>query len=186
MISEHLEVSSEQYPNFLNNKLIHPIHKIDAEIIDILIGIVEKTQWTSLIESLKHWKYLKDEEVKEQLIAFANTFDQSPPEAPPLPKDDLKQTSQPSKDWIKLGDFCIELSRIHSYECQDEYNFVTECMEYRLVINPLSYSTPSVISTTTNKIIIYSNASARDRDADKLNSYLKQAGIKFVNNTEDE
>ena len=187
-MNRFLQAAVEQYPAELNNRLIHPIHQVDAKIITEILTIIEKAKIEEIKALLDRWKYLKDDEILQSLIKWNeehSSFEDSKKQQTVEETKSVREGNLSfARNWICFRDFRIDLYYVRSYEKQDEYDFVNGRMEYRIVINALP-SDATVTSTTTNKILIYSNMDARDRDFALLDTYFSEfPGIHFINNPE--
>lgn len=188
MINKFLQSSVERFPKELEKSLIHPLSKIDAEIIIEVIEIIKKTGLTEIKALLDQYKYLKDIEVYDQL----QDWNLKHPLLIQEEKEDDKEKKKEGsfgflfkRNFIYFKDLRIDVSYIHCYEKSDEYNFVKNEMEYKIIFNQLPEST-SITNVTTNKTIKYSDMDKRDNDFEALDSFMENfEGMKFINKKND-
>jgi isocitrate/isopropylmalate dehydrogenase len=187
-MNKFLQSAAERYPKELNSQLIHPINAIDAEIIGEIIDILKKLEFIEITLFLDQYKYLKDSEIRNVL----KQWNIDHPADGELGKEDVID-KKPKKSGLDLlfrrnfiffKNFRLELSRITSYEKQDEYNFVLVREEYKIIINALPETT-NIVNSTSNKIISYTDIEQRDRDFEALDTYMENfPGIHFINKRE--
>lgn len=108
-------------------RLISPICKVDAEIIwelQVVLGKLELGELKSIIEE---WKYLKDEEVYSLLLQW--NIDH------PEGFNDDNEENKEGRKFIDFEGELVELSLIKSVSKDDHYNYTTNQLEYRVIIN---------------------------------------------------
>lgn len=181
-MNKFLESSVERFPKELEKTLIHPLSRIDAEIIIEISEIIKKTGLTEIKALLDQYKYLKDTEVYSQL----QDWNLKHPLLIPEEKEGEKKKGSGlsflfKRNFIYFKDLRIDVSSIRCYEKSDEYNFVKNEMEYEIIFNRLPETT-GVTNVTTQKVIKYSDIERRDQDFEALDSFMENfEGIKFIN-----
>lgn len=181
MLNKFLESSVERFPKDLEKSLIHPISKIDAEIIIEIGEIIKKVGLTEIKSLLDQYKYLKDSDVYTQLQDWNLKH-------PLLVQEEGKEKKKEGglsflfkRNFIYFKDLRIDVSYIRCYEKLDEYNFVKNEMEYEIIFNRLPEST-DVKNVVTHKVIKYGDIERRDQDFEALDSFMENfEGIKFIN-----
>jgi len=102
--------------------LIAPLSKLDAEIIWELVIALGKLDIPDIKNILEEWKFLKDEEIRDMLLSW----NISHPEG-------FKKSE--GRKFVEFEDELIELALIRSVQRDNHYNYNTNVMEYRIVIN---------------------------------------------------
>lgn len=179
-MNEFIKAATLRYPEELNKLLIHPINKVDGEIIVELGEILKKLNATDVKAILDSYKYQKDSEIYDKLLQWNIDHPIKVDE-----KVDEKSGSRSSvlfrRNFIFFNDLRLDVFFIHCWEKSDHFNFVKGEMEYEIVVNKLSDST-SPVNSTSHKVIRYSSADIRDRDFERLDSFMQNfEGINFVN-----
>jgi hypothetical protein len=184
-MNEYLKICSARYPKNLESNLIHPISVTDAEIFVELGEILRKANLTKVKALLDKYKYLKDEKIRDALLQY--NIDH--PEGIESSTGDEKPVSEKksglgllfTRNFIFFKDFRIDIQYIRSYEKQDEFDYVKGEMIYKIVINPLPETT-TILNTTSNKTVSYTDPEQRDQDFELLDSFISSfPGIHFIN-----
>lgn len=178
--------------------LISPISEIDCEIIVEIVELFKKANISNVVEVLKNYKFLKDEEIRDQLLdcntnfkqySVENDFDEDLDEDNPdslKSKAHLINTIKKLKELLdkKIEFITINEDRINShlifgFTIKEEYN-EDECYVGKLILNPTD--------KLATKIPLYANYELTFYDEDKLQStveflekQLEKANIKFIN-----
>lgn len=110
-------------------QLITPISELDAEIIWELIIILGKLEIYDIKSIVEHWKYLKDESIRDLLLEWNTDH----PEG--VESDDEKIAKKSRRKFIEFENSMIEVAPIKSLDRDDNYNYATNEMDYRIIIN---------------------------------------------------
>ena len=127
-MNQHLKSAVERDKRKVK-RLITPICQTDGEIIWELIIALKKldTQEADELKSIiEEWKYLKDGEIFELLLQW--NIDH------PEGFNDKKDEDDGRK-FIDFEDELVEISLIKSVSRDDHYNYTTNKVEYRVIIN---------------------------------------------------
>ena len=147
----------QRYPETLNDSLITPISRVDAEIIEQILRLNVNFELKNILEQ---WKYLKDEEILSL----------------------LKNVSSPSKIGylITLGGTIFNIKYIQTIDIEEDYSFLAGKMMYYIIINKSSPIT-RVTDIYTYRSIEYDNIEERDKDVKKIRKTMEKFGFGFLN-----
>lgn len=167
-MNEHLRSVVERDKRRKVN-LISPICKLDAEIIwelIIALGRIEAYDIKSIVE---HWKFLKDEDIYKLLLEW--NIDH--PEG--IESDEEKEKNASKRKFIDFDGSIIEVWLIKSVHVDDYYNYMTNLLEYRIIINknlPESF-------LLVDLVFSYPSIELRESQLKKLKKHLNKF-IKIV------
>jgi len=165
-MNEHLE-SAVLQDKRRKKRLISPICQLDAEIIQEIILILEKLSVTDDIKGvIEHWKFLKDEEVRDLLLEWNINH----PEGIESDKE-----SESKRKFIDFEESVIEVWMIKNIHRDNNYNYATHEMEYRIIVNKDLPERFGLVDLTFS----YSSIELRESQLKKLKKYLSKF-IKIV------
>ena len=147
--------------------LISPICQLDAEIIWELIIALGRIEAHDIKSILEHWKYLKDISIRDLLLEWNLEH----PEGVESDEEEVEKKSR--RKFIEFEGSIVELNLIKSIHVDDTYNYATNLLEYRIIINknlPESF-------LLVDLVFSYPSDELRDKQVKKLKRNLD----KFIN-----
>jgi hypothetical protein len=167
---------------------------MDGEIITELYELFKKADQKEVVEVLKQYKFLKDEEIRDQLMECNLNFkksevdvDENGKQPPSMQKlldtiKKLKDLLAKKTEFIVLNGERIAAYTLYGYRSEREYD-TDVVFKGRLILNPCD-----IIAT---KVPLYANHTFEffdekelDDTIDLLDSLLKRSSIKFVKKVE--
>lgn len=146
--------------------LINPVSKFDAEIIFELSVALRKLEIDDLKDITEQWKFLKDEVVRDMLL----DWNVAHPEG--FLQDKKGNTG---RKFVEFEGDLVELAAIKTITIDDYYNYDSNLMEYKIILNknfPDSF-------TASDMTFPYPTPEARDSRMKSLKRYLKK-DIKII------
>lgn len=192
-MNKYLKSASENFEKIKpKDYLISPISSTDGEIITEIIELFKKCNQTGVVEILKQYKFLKDEEIREQLLECNTNFnrkelDKSIKEYQDLLDDEegdpfienLKKIADSKIEFVIINEERIQASVIFGYRISTRYD-LNDNFEGYLTLNPCDKN--------ATKVPLYANHTFTFYDEEELNEtielldkQLEKANIKFVN-----
>lgn len=129
-MNKYLKSALERYKSKEEFK-IHPISKVDAEIVWELMIALGKLGINDLKDILDNYKYWKDSEVRDLLLQW--NIDH--PEG--LMEEETTEESKKKKirKFMKFDENLADVWIIKTVDIQDRYNHVKNEMEYNIILN---------------------------------------------------
>lgn len=140
---------------------ISPISDVDAEIIQEIIICLGKLEEYDIKSILEHWKFLLDENIRDLLLEW--NFNH----AEDFNEDDGNKFK---RKFVDFEGSIVEVSFIKSIHVDDSYNYSTNEMEYRIIINK---DLPEKF-LLTDLIFSYSTLEVRENKLNNLKKYLSK------------
>ena len=156
--------------------LINPISEVDCEIFVELGQILKKAGLTAVLEIMKSYKELKDEEVRDQLLQFnidykgngLNTLKNAVQEAVESVQDEFKYTPI-----IIIGDIQLKLNYIHGLQIGSRLDIGTGEYIWWIKINPVPDDVKSV-PYFANHVIEFYDEENRNEVLNKLRAAFEE------------
>ena len=194
-MNKYLKSASENFEKLKQKDyLISPISSTDGEIMTEIIELFKKCNQTGVVEILKQYKFLKDEEIREQLLECNTNFKSqevedfdegeeggSPKSMKKLLKtiEKLKEMLARKTEFVIINEERIMANVIFGYRTDGGYD-LNDNFEGKLIINPCDKN--------ATKVPLYANHTFTFYDEEELNEtielldkQLEKANIKFVN-----
>lgn len=144
--------------------LISPISKVDAEIIDNIVLIVDKLQLRDLSFILNQYKEISDKEILEQLVEFTNDI------------EEVKDKETFLKELIEVRDIILPAYQIRSMKKLTSYDNIRNMTQFQIIIN--EDETERILFHNT--IISFDTEESRDREYKLIKNKLKKIGVTFL------
>ena len=192
-MNKYLKSASDRFEKIKEKDYaIAPMSEMDCEVVVEVFELLRKSGKKDAVEILKQYKYLKDDEIRDQLIqcnidtSSKNYEKEGESEVGKLLAEinELKEKLEQKKKFIQLRDDSIAVNLIFGFKtetyCDADWNFTG-----KLILNPVDRS--------ATKIPLYANYEIEVHDEDEfdeivehLTIQMKNSGIEFVSNQEDE
>ena len=174
-MNQYLKSASKKYSSVIDKEyLINPISEIDGEIITEVMELFKKMGAKGIAEILKNYKYLKDEEIRDQLLQ-ANIDAAS--RAGEERVNELKKTPM-RIPMVDFGEDTISAYLIFGYK-ESEYYDAEDCYHGVLMLNP----TPP----EATRLPLYANYRMEFSDEEKFEEFmfnfkakLQEAGLNII------
>ncbi len=183
-MKNYLKAATESFEKLkVGKKLINPISGIDAEIVFETINYLKKINQFQLWTILESWKYLKDEEIRDQLLQLNIDTVQKPTFKDKLGElvdsvDEVIEEKKWKKPFVKLKNRTIELERVSDIKSYNEWNTISSKEKYFILINEAEKCTGLCV----NILVEYDKIKERDKDFKLIHEWMEQSGdIKFIN-----
>lgn len=177
-MNQYLKSAVERYKKFISKYKeplkIHPISEIDAEIIIELQEILKKCDMQTVVNIIREYKFLKDEEIRDKLIQFNIDFSaiSSDPEL-----KDIEYT-----DFIVLNEKNFKLKYIFSYEKIERWDYDRNELKYGIHLNKTDEKVSEKMPLYGNEKLWYFSFERRDEDYDQLDGYFREdVNNNFIN-----
>lgn len=184
---DHLKAANKNFDKIKDRDyIINPISSVDAEIITELVEIMKKSGDNEVANILKEWKYLKDDEVRDQLLDVNMNRSKIKYDEGISPLDELlnegvekvKEKFDRRTEFVDLNDDSIAAYLIFGYHVSETYDD-DDRYEGKLIINPTDISATKQ-PLYANYTITYYDEENLERAEQMLRDQLRKANIKFV------
>ena len=187
-MNKYFEKAIERFEDKFGKALISPISSKDSSIIDILLLEVEKVNKKLSFYLKSNWKYLKDDEVLDEVIGLvAERFDgerevkerrqQAEEFVDSLFGEDGEKIKY-KKDIIEFNGKFYEAFLIFSWERESEIEMDLEIEQHSIVLNKVSVSATK-IPLYANEKIIFLDEEERDEKFEEFTNLMEE--LRFVN-----
>lgn len=178
---EHLaDIHSYYFLDPDNEKDIKPISRIDCEIIEVLISILERQGNKVLHDIICRWKLIPDTDLVEQLEEYLDS--ESLEEDMKERGGDMfaKLLEKLKKAYITIGDHQLHASKIFIISKSDSHNGNRPI--YSIIINKEEFLPDGTSSWYSNLSEDFINKEDRDKKLDELKRLLsKNTMCRFLN-----
>ena len=164
--------------------LINPISEIDCEIMVELSELFKKYGANDVVEILKQYKCLKDEEIRDQLLQANMDFTQKESEEKEVvverKKDLFKQLLElfsMFRNFLIVDGERIDTKFIFGYKKTNNEDF----SEYYIILNPLNIENMKSLPFYINHRFTFYDEKKRDEMVIIIDNLLKDKDVKFVN-----
>lgn len=194
-MNKYLKSASENFEKLKQKDyLISPISSTDGEIMTEIIELFKKCNQTGVVEILKQYKFLKDEEIREQLLECNTNFKSqevedfdegeeggSPKSTKKLLKiiEKLKEMLARKTEFVIINEERIMANIIFGYRTEGGYDLLDN-FEGKLILNPCDKNATKVPLYANHTLIFY-NEDELNEMIELLDKQLEKANIKFVN-----
>lgn len=148
-MNKYLKSASENFEKLKQKDyLISPISSTDGEIMTEIIELFKKCNQTGVVEILKQYKFLKDEDIRNQLLECNTKFhrkelDKSIREYQDLLDEEendpfvenLKKIADSKIEFVIINEERIQASIIFGYRTSTKYD-LEDNFEGKLILNP--------------------------------------------------
>jgi hypothetical protein len=192
-MNKYLKSASDRFKKIKEKDYaIAPMSEIDCEVVVEVSELLKKCGKKDAVEILKQYKYLKDDEIRDQLIqcnidsSSKNYEEGGESEVGKLLAEinELKEKLEQKKKFIQLKDDSIAVNLIFGFKtetyCDADWNFTG-----KLILNPVDRS--------ATKIPLYANYEIEINDEDEFEEFvedfverMKSSNIEFVSNQEED
>ena len=190
-MNNYLKSASTQFEKLKEREyLIAPISATDGEIVTELMELFKKTDQKDVVEVLRQYKFLKDEDIRDQLMVCNLNFKKKPvDEKQKSSADKMIATIKKLKDLLKrktefiiLNGERIAAYTLYGYRAEREYD-TDVVFKGRLILNPCDIAATKV-PLYANHTFEFFDEKELDDTIDLLDSLLKRSSIKFVKKVE--
>ena len=192
-MNKYLKSASDNFEKLKQKDyLISPISITDGEIMTEIIELFKKCNQTGIVEILKQYKFLKDEEIRDQLLECNTNFNRKELDKSIREYEDLldgedgdpfieniKKIADSKIEFVIINEERIQASIIFGYRTSTKYD-LDDNFEGKLILNPCDKN--------ATKVPLYANHTFTFYDEEELNEtielldkQLEKANIKFVN-----
>lgn len=192
-MNKYLKSASENFEKLKQKDyLISPISSTDGEIMTEIIELFKKCNQTGVVEILKQYKFLKDEEIRDQLLDCNTKFnrkelDKSIREYQDLLEDEegdplvenIKKIADSKTEFVIINEDRIEARLIYGYKPERKYD-PNDKFEGKLILNPCDKNATKVPLYANHTFIFYDEEELNET-VELLDKQLEKANIKFVN-----
>ena len=197
-MNKYLKSASENFEKLKQKDyLISPISSTDGEIMTEIIELFKKCNQTGVVEILKQYKFLKDEEIRDQLLECNTNFkkqeiedldddleegeEDSPKSMKKLLKtiEKLKEMLARKTEFVIVNEERIMANVIFGYRTDGGYDLLDN-FEGKLILNPCDKNATKVPLYANHTFIFYSEEMLNET-IELLDKQLEKANIKFVN-----
>ena len=177
-MNQHIKKVTDNYPESLRDRVIHPISELDAQLVIELYEIFKKFEFQPAIDILKNYKTSKDEDIvldlfelntslASQLGSIQNPFNQALNEKLDIVK------------YIEINGEVLNVEFIHTFKKIDVFG---KPSPYCILVNELPDKDIRNVPFYANKYISFNYEEDRDELYDKLKELFKQLNGKFLGN----
>ena len=177
----HLKKSVESYDKIKDRYyLINPVSEVDAEIFVEIMQIFKKLGRSDLTSILDQWKYIKDSELRDQLLQWnidnQESLNSKNKDSVVNPLQELIEDK--SRVFLNINGFNYDGDNIFNFGEIDEWDFDLVCPKYGIILNEVPPETKRV-PMYANKKIFFGSEVERDRILEQIRDW-------FIDNKEDE
>jgi len=198
-MNKYLKSASENFEKLKQKDyLISPISSTDGEIMTEIIELFKKCNQTGVVEILKQYKFLKDEEIRDQLLDCNTNFKKQ--EIEDLYEDleegdeggstksmkkllktieKLKEMLARKTEFVIINEERIMANVIFGYRTSTKYD-LNDNFEGKLILNPCDKNATKVPLYANHTFTFY-NEEELNETIELLDKQLEKANIKFVN-----
>ena len=186
-MKEYLRSASSRFEKLKEKDyVISPISTVDSEIIVEIIELFNKCGRREVSTILKQYKYLKDEEIRDQLmqcnldITAKNYEDNGDGEISELLDtiDELKGKLDERTKYIELGRDNIKANLIFGFKTE-EHLTGEEVFLGKLILNPVDRGATKIPLYANHTIDCY-NEEKFENLVESFKEQMKSAGVEFV------
>lgn len=191
-MNKYLKSASENFEKLKQRDyLISPISTTDGEIMTEIIELFKKLDKTDVVEVLKQYKFLKDEEIRDQLLECNTNFVREEFDEPEKGESNgstkkllktiqkLKEMLENKTEFVVLNEERINAQLIYGYKTEGEYD-IHDNFIGKLVLNPCDKNATKVPLYANHTLIFYSEEMLNET-IELLDRQLEKAKVKFVN-----
>lgn len=159
--------------------LISPISEIDCEVMVEIVELFTKLGMRDVVQVLKQYKYLKDEEIRDQLIECNMKFNADEyKEVDDEIADFIDEIKETKRDFVTIGEESILGNLIFGFKTIEDYteeeNFIG-----KLILNPVDISATKQPLYSNHTITFYSEGHM-ESEMNNFKQQLKKINVKFV------
>lgn len=189
-MNNYLKSASKRFTEIKKSDyLINPMSEIDCEIVVELSELFKKYGAVDVVEILKQYKCLKDEEIRDQLLQANMDFSLKEIEMGDK-EDEKKKKKGLFKQLMELFDLfrnflIIDEERIDTkfiFGYKKDFHIDEDFEEYYIILNPLNTEGMKSLPFYTNHKFTFYNEQERDDMVDIIDNLLKDKDVKFINN----
>lgn len=168
------KIKEKDYP-------INPISEIDCEIITEIRELLKKAGLSEVAAILKEYKYLKDEDIRDQLLQANIDFTSKLAESL-MDEDDRREEIEKrrlEREFIKIKNHRLLVNFIFAFKTEESYD-KKDNYTGSIILNPV----PSDIT----RLPLYANYAITTNDEEDFEdmvidfeAQLEKTGVKFVN-----
>lgn len=187
-MNKYLKSASDSFEKIKQKDyLINPISILDCEIMTEIVELFKRGGYDDVVQVLKSYKYLKDEEIRDQLIECNLDFNEEEFEefddiiGDTLEKrvKKLKEKFDDKIEFITLGSDRINSNLIFGFRADEQYD-LEDRFTGSLILNPTNVSATK-IPLYANHILTFYDESEFEENVNLLERQLEKANIKFIN-----
>lgn len=198
-MNKYLKSASENFEKLKQKDyLISPISSTDGEIMTEIIELFKKCNQTGIVEILKQYKFLKDEEIRDQLLECNTNFksqeiedfdddleegeESSTKSMKKLLKtiEKLKEMLARKTEFVIINEERIMANVIFGYRQTRRYDVLDDTFRGSLILNPCDKNATKV-PLYANHMFTFYNEEELNETIELLDKQLEKANIKFVN-----
>lgn len=184
-MNNYLKSASTRFiPIKQKDYLINPMSEIDCEIVVELTELFKKYGANDVVEILKQYKCLKDEEIRDQLLQANMDFTQKESENKEEGKEkkrnlfkELLELFNLFRNFLIVEGERIDTKYIFGYKKSENDDF----SEYYIILNPLNIENMKSLPFYCNHRFTFYDEKKRDEMVTIIDNLLKEKDVKFVN-----
>lgn len=168
----HLQQAIDRYPEEAREFHIHPISKHDAEIVSEVIELFRKMGFTAVVDVLKRYKKLADEDILEALVDLNTKIGRK--------KGEQEQADTEDALFLRYIKTCgrrIDCFLIIHHDCI-EVEDQTGSLLPAIMLNRTPKDSKQ-IPMYSNEILVFNSEKERDEVSVKLDTYYELYRGKF-------
>lgn len=180
-MNKYLKSAVERYNKEFNKELlIHPISEIDVEIITELVQILKKSGRSDILELMKSYKELKDEEIRDQLLQW--NIDH--PANKVITTENKEEEPIKYPPMIQIGDSVLKINFLYGFDLYENTDS-NGSVKFGIILNPTPDHVKQVPYYANHKIEWFSEED-RNNVLDRLKFLLAERGTDFIDLLENE
>lgn len=156
--------------------LINPLSEMDGKIISAIQEIFLELKVEGMVNALRQYKFLKDEEIYNLVLRFKNSsaINRAKKEATAIVQPENPNKAIKQRNFLEFNDCLFDIEFIVKCERTEQVNY-TGTIVYKIVINP----TVEEKMMYSNTYFTYKNEKERDLNWELLKRKLTEFNINF-------